>query len=362
MDILKRLDEMEARLAEVNERLGDPDVLKDQSAYRELTRVHSELAEVVGRYHDFKSVRGELQEAAQMLREAHDPEMEEFLREEQARLLQRESELEEQLKLMLIPPDPRDAKNVILEIRAGAGGDEAALFAADLLRMYTRYAEGHGWKVEPLSSSPSELGGFREVIFEIKGKGAYSQLKFESGVHRVQRIPVTESGGRIHTSTATVAVLPEAEEVEVQIDPADLRVDIFRSTGPGGQSVNTTDSAVRITHVPTGVVVSCQDEKSQLQNKEKALRILRARLLKTEQERQQREQAAERRSQVGTGDRSERIRTYNFPQGRVTDHRIGLTLHNLEGILAGGISEFIEALQAADNAEKLQELSASLSG
>ncbi len=362
MNLTKKLDEIEEKLGEISDRLGDPEVLKDQAAYRELARAHAELSIVVDKYREYKQVLGELEEARNMRKETEDPEMEEFLRSEIEKLESAEVNLNEELQLLLIPADPRDEKNVIVEIRAGAGGDEAALFGGDLFRMYSRYAESQGWRVEPLSSSPSELGGFKEVIFAVKGKGAYSKLKYESGVHRVQRIPVTESGGRIHTSTATVAVLPEAEEVELEIDPADLRIDIFRSTGPGGQSVNTTDSAVRITHVPTGVVVSCQDEKSQLQNKEKALRILRARLLKTEQERQQREQAAERRSQVGTGDRSERIRTYNYPQGRVTDHRIGLTLYNLEGILDGGISEFIDTLRATDNAEKLKELSTSLAG
>ncbi len=362
MNLTKKLDEIEEKLGEINARLGDPEVLKDQAAYRELARAHAELSVVVDKYREYKQVLSELEEARQMLKDNDDAEMEEFLRGEIEKLEAAEASLSEELQLLLIPADPRDEKNVIVEIRAGAGGDEAALFASDLFRMYSRYAESQGWRVEPLSSSPSELGGFKEVIFAVKGKGAYSKLKYESGVHRVQRIPVTESGGRIHTSTSTVAVLPEAEEVELEIDPADLRIDIFRSTGPGGQSVNTTDSAVRITHVPTGVVVSCQDEKSQLQNKEKALRILRARLLKTEQERQQREQAAERRSQVGTGDRSERIRTYNYPQGRVTDHRIGLTLHNLEGVLDGGISEFIDTLRATDNAEKLKELSTSLAG
>ncbi|MHB8780279.1 MAG: peptide chain release factor 1 [Candidatus Geothermincolia bacterium] len=352
-----RLDEMEARLDDVNRRLGDPEVSKDQSAYRDLGRLRAELAEVVDLYRDFKSVVAQLADAEQMLKEARDAEMEEFLREEMAGLQSQRASLEERLELLLIPRDPRDAKDVIVEIRAGAGGDEASLFAGDLARMYMRYAEAQGWKTEPLSSSPSDMGGFKEVIFEVRGRGAYSRLKFESGVHRVQRIPVTESGGRIHTSTATVAVLPEAEEVEVELDPNDLRIDIFRSTGPGGQSVNTTDSAVRITHVPTGVVVSCQDEKSQLQNKEKALRILRARLLRVEQERQQREQAEARRAQVGTGDRSERIRTYNFPQGRVTDHRVGVTLHNLEAVLSGEINDFIDALQSAENAEKLKELS-----
>ncbi len=260
---------------------------------------------------------------------------------------------------MLLPRDPLDDKNVIMEIRAGTGGEEAGLFAGELYRMYTRYAESRRWKVESLSSNPSDLGGFKEIIFEVKGKGAYSRLKYESGVHRVQRIPVTESGGRIHTSAATVAVLPEAEDVEVEIGPNDLKVDVYRSTGPGGQSVNTTDSAVRVTHVPTGLVVSCQDEKSQLQNKEKALRILRARLLKNEQDRQQREQAETRRSQVGSGDRSERIRTYNYPQGRMTDHRIGLTLYRLDTILEGDIDEIIESLAAYDRAERLRQMAVS---
>ena len=291
-----------------------------------------------------------------LLKEERDPEMQDFLRDSLREAEGRAGELEERIKVLLLPVDPRDRKDVIMEIRAGAGGEEAGLFAGDLYRMYTRYAERRGWRTEPLSSSPSELGGFKEVIFSVRGEGAYSRLKFESGVHRVQRIPVTESGGRIHTSTATVAVLPEAEEVEVDIDPADLRVDVFRSTGPGGQSVNTTDSAVRITHLPTGVVVTCQDEKSQLQNREKAMRILRARLLRMEQERQRREQAEERRSQVGTGDRSERIRTYNFPQGRVTDHRIGMTLYRLEEVLDGDLDELIEALATADRAERLAEM------
>ncbi len=291
-----------------------------------------------------------------MLREEQDPEMLDFLRDSLQAAEGRSEELEREIKIMLLPPDPRDEKDVIMEIRAGAGGEEAGLFAGDLYRMYTRYADRRGWKTEILSSSPSELGGFKEIIFSVRGKGAYSRMKYESGVHRVQRIPVTESGGRIHTSTATVAVLPEAEEVEVNIDPADLRVDVFRSTGPGGQSVNTTDSAVRMTHIPTGVVVSCQDEKSQLQNREKALRILRARLLRTEQERQQREQAEERRSQVGTGDRSERIRTYNFPQGRISDHRVGLTVHRLEDVLDGELEEIIDTLASADRAERLAEI------
>jgi peptide chain release factor 1 len=355
MDILPKLREIEKAYEELNRKLADPEVLRDQQRYRELSKAHAEMGSVVGRFREYLQARKELEEAQALLREGHDAEMEEFLKEEEAAAERRLGELEEELRLMLLPRDPRDEKNVIMEIRAGTGGEEAGLFAADLFRMYGRYAEKRRWKVEVLSTSPSELGGFKEVIFAVKGEGAFSRLKFESGVHRVQRIPVTESGGRIHTSAATVAVLPEAEEVEVEINPSDLRVDVFRSTGPGGQSVNTTDSAVRVTHLPTGIVVSCQDEKSQLQNREKALRILRARLLKMEQDRQLREQAEERRQQVGTGDRSERIRTYNFPQGRVTDHRVGLTLYRLEEVLQGDMDEIIEGLAADERARLLQE-------
>ena len=355
MDILPRLQELERAYEELTARLADPEVLRDQQRYREMSRTHAEMGEIVRRFREYRRVEGELAEARSLLREEQDEEMQGFLREEEEAAARRLRALEEEMRSLLLPRDPRDRKNVIVEIRAGTGGEEAGLFAADLFRMYNRYAERRGWKVEVLSTSPSELGGFKEVIFAVKGEGAFSRLKFESGVHRVQRIPVTESGGRIHTSAATVAVLPEAEEVELEINPADLRVDVFRSTGPGGQSVNTTDSAVRITHLPTGMVVSCQDEKSQLQNREKALRILRARLLKMEQDRLQREQAEERRSQVGTGDRSERIRTYNFPQGRVTDHRVGLTLYRLEEVLQGDIDEIIEALAAQERARQLQE-------
>jgi len=355
MDILPRLEELERAYEELTARLADPEVLRDQQRYREMARTHAEMEEIVGRFREYRRLERELAEARSLLAEEQDEDMLIYLREEEEAAARRLRELEEEMRSLLLPRDPRDRKNVIMEIRAGTGGEEAGLFAADLFRMYNRYAERQGWKVEVLSTSPSELGGFKEVIFAVKGEGAFSRLKFESGVHRVQRIPVTESGGRIHTSAATVAVLPEAEEVEVEINPADLRVDVFRSTGPGGQSVNTTDSAVRITHLPTGMVVSCQDEKSQLQNREKALRILRARLLKMEQDRLQREQAEERRSQVGTGDRSERIRTYNFPQGRVTDHRVGLTLYRLEEILQGDIDEIIEALAAQERARQLQE-------
>jgi len=356
MGFMDRLEEIERNYNELEKQLAEPDVYEDRQRYAELARSHAELSEVVAALREYREARREAQEAGDMLHEEEDPEMLDFLRDSLEEAESKSEELEQKIKIMLLPPDPRDEKDVIMEIRAGAGGEEAGLFAGDLYRMYTRYADRNGWKTEILSSSPSELGGFKEIIFSVRGKNAYSRLKYESGVHRVQRIPVTESGGRIHTSTATVAVLPEAEEVEVTIDPSDLRVDVFRSTGPGGQSVNTTDSAVRVTHEPTGVVVSCQDEKSQLQNREKALRILRARLLRMEQERQQREQAEERRSQVGTGDRSERIRTYNFPQGRISDHRIGLTVYRLEDVLYGDLEEIIEAVASADRAERLAEI------
>jgi peptide chain release factor 1 len=356
MGFLERLDEIENNYNDLERQLSQPGIYDDRQRYTELARAHAELADVVSSLREYREALREAQEARDMLEDEQDQEMLEFLRDSLQAAESRSEELEQKIKLMLVPTDPRDAKDVIVEIRAGAGGEEAGLFAADLYRMYTHYADRRGWKTETLSSSPSELGGFKEIIFSVRGKGAYSRMKYESGVHRVQRIPVTESGGRIHTSTATVAVLPEAEEIEVTIDPADLRIDVFRSTGPGGQSVNTTDSAVRITHEPTGVVVSCQDEKSQLQNREKALRILRARLLREEQERQQREQAEERRTQVGTGDRSERIRTYNFPQGRVSDHRVGLTLYRLEEVLDGDLEEIIETLASADRAERLAEI------
>jgi len=353
--MLDRLQALEEKYEELTKQMSDPAVLGDLSTYRKLAKAHSDLGEIVGKYREYRQVVSDLEEAYVLREEPQEAEFEALLEEEIDTLEAAKERLEKELQILLLPKDPNDDKNVIVEIRGGTGGDEAALFAADLFRMYSRYAEEKRWKVEVLSSSPTELGGFKEVIFMIEGQGAYSRLKFESGVHRVQRIPTTEAGGRIHTSTATVAVLPEAEEVEVHIDPNDLKIDVYRSSGPGGQSVNTTDSAVRITHLPTGLVVSCQDEKSQHKNKEKALRILRARLFEKMQEEALAEQAAVRRSQVGTGERSERIRTYNFPQGRVTDHRIGLTLYKLDLVLDGDLDELIEALITADQVEKLKE-------
>ncbi|HPT83514.1 MAG TPA: peptide chain release factor 1 [Limnochordia bacterium] len=353
--MLDKLQALEEKYEELTKQMSDPGVLSDPNTYRKVAKAHADLAEIVGKYREYRQVASDLEQAYLLREEPQDEEFEALLEEEIETLEAAKENLEKELQILLLPKDPNDEKNVIMEIRGGTGGEEAALFAADLFRMYSRYAEEHRWKVEVLSSSPTELGGFKEVIFMIEGQGAYSRLKFESGVHRVQRIPTTEAGGRIHTSTATVAVLPEAEEVEVHIDPNDLKIDVYRSSGPGGQSVNTTDSAVRITHLPTGLVVSCQDEKSQHKNKEKALRILRARLFEKMQEEALAEQAAVRRSQVGTGERSERIRTYNFPQGRVTDHRIGLTLYKLNLILDGDLDEIIEALITADQVEKLKE-------
>jgi peptide chain release factor 1 len=347
--ILRNYDELTAQLS-------DPAILGDQDRYRQTAKKHADLAPLAAKVQDYLSVRASIDEAREMLRAESDGEMERFLSEEIASLKKRQEELETELRLLMVPKDPNDDKNVIVEIRAGAGGQEASLFAGELYRMYNRFAERRRWKSSVLSASPSELGGFKEMIFEINGRGAYSALKFESGVHRVQRIPVTESGGRIHTSTVTVAVLPEADDIpEVAMQPQDIRIDIFRSSGPGGQSVNTTDSAVRVTHLPTGMVVSCQDEKSQLQNKERALRILRARLYEKMVEEQQAEMASARRLQVGTGDRSERIRTYNFPQGRITDHRIGLTIYHLDAVLDGDINQLVDGLTAADRADRLEQ-------
>jgi peptide chain release factor 1 len=346
--------EIEDKYADLTRQLADPEVLRDQSRYAEISKAHADLEDSHRLAAEYLQNRASFEEAESMLDEGGlDPEMKDFLVEEKAAARERLETLEHELRLAVLEKDPRDEKNAIVEIRGGAGGDEAALFAAELQRMIMRYAERLRFKTAVLSTTEGALGGVKEVIFEVKGKGAYGALKYESGVHRVQRVPVTESTGRIHTSTATVAVLPEVEDVEVHIDPADVRVDVYRSTGPGGQSVNTTDSAVRLTHIPTGLVVSCQDEKSQLQNKERAFRILRARLYDLAQAEQDARVAAQRRSQVGTGDRAQKIRTYNFPQGRVTDHRIGLTSHRLEAILQGDLDEFTEALRAQERAEQL---------
>ena len=352
----ERLKEIENRFEEIERLLADPDLAARPDDIKALGKEHSELKPIVDAWRSYRSAQGDLDEAKSMLTEASADDkgyLDDEIRTQDASLDRLAAEIAE----MLIPKDPNDERNVIVEIRAGAGGDEAGLFAAELSRMYQRYAESKRWKTDLLTTNESGIGGYKEVIFELKGKGAWSRLKHEGGVHRVQRVPVTESSGRIHTSTVGVLVLPEAEEVDVQIDPSDLRIDVYRSSGPGGQSVNTTDSAVRITHVPTGEVVSCQDEKSQLQNKEKALRILRARLLQVEQDRQRQEQAAARKEQVRSADRSERIRTYNFPENRVSDHRINLTLYRLQEILEGDIDELIDALIMNERKSNLGEAS-----
>lgn len=353
--MLERLDSIEERYEQLSAKIADPEVIAQQDTWRKMVKEHSDLEPIVTKYREYKDVLKQKEEVLAMLKDNMDADMRELVQQELDELKEREEKLEEELKFLLLPKDPNDDRNVIMEIRAGAGGEEAALFAADLFRMYSLYAERHGWKIEIMDANYTDLGGIKEIIFAVEGKGAYSRLKYESGVHRVQRVPVTEAGGRIHTSTATVAVLPEAEEVEVEINPNDLRIDVYRSTGHGGQSVNTTDSAVRITHIPTGIVVTCQDEKSQLKNKEKAMRVLKSRLLAIAQAEQDEQLAQTRRSQVGTGDRSERIRTYNFPQGRVTDHRIGLTIYQLDAFLNGDMDEMIDALITADQAERLAQ-------
>jgi len=355
----QRLAEIERLYDELTRELSSPEVASDPVRLRELGKRHAELYDIISAHRARQAALQQAEEARAMARDEREPEMAAFLRNEESEAERRALELERNLEALLVPKDPNDDKSVVLEIRAGTGGREAALFAADLLDMYQRYAERHGWKTEVLSSSPSELGGFKEVVLEVRGKGAYSRLKHESGVHRVQRIPVTESSGRVHTSTATVAVMPEAEEAEVDINAKDLEIDVFRSSGPGGQSVNTTDSAVRITHRPTGIKVEVQEERSQRQNREKAMRYLRARLLKRAQDEQQREEAASRRAQVGTGERSEKIRTYNFPQNRVTDHRAGLSVHDLPAVMAGDLDDFVNALMARERQEQLAARDAS---
>lgn len=349
-----KLEFIEEKYEDLSHKISDPEIIGEQSLWKKLVKEHSDLEPLVQKFREYKSVLKGIDDSKEMLSEEEDKEMLEMIKAELSDLEDKKSALEEELKIMLLPKDPNDDKNVIVEVRGAAGGEEAALFAGDLFRMYTRYAERQGWKVEILSSNPTDIGGYKEVIFEINGKGAYSRLKYESGAHRVQRVPTTEAGGRIHTSTSTVLVMPEADDVDFELDMNDVRIDVFRSSGHGGQSVNTTDSAVRVTHIPTGTVVSCQDEKSQLKNKEKALKILKSRLLDAEIERQNAEIASDRKSKVGTGDRSERIRTYNFPQGRVSDHRIGLTLYKLDAFIDGDLDEMIDALITTDQAEKLK--------
>ena len=353
MSMFEKLDEVEKRYEELVRLLADPRVLANPREMQKLARERAEISKLVDTYRLYKKVDEEIQESRALLLES-DEEMRELAKSELQALKERQTALEQEIRVLLLPKDPRDEKNIFLEIRAGTGGEEAALFAADLFRMYAKYAEMNRWRVEVMSQNPTGLGGFKEIIALVEGKGVYSRLKYESGVHRVQRVPATEASGRIHTSAVTVAVLPEADEVEVEINPNDLRIDVYRSSGPGGQSVNTTDSAVRITHLPTGMVVTCQDEKSQHKNKAKALKVLRARLLDQLIEERRSEISEERKSQVGSGDRSERVRTYNFPQNRLTDHRLGLTLYRLDGILEGDLGEVVDALNTHFQAEALQ--------
>ena len=353
--MLDKLHAVEEKYRELESLISDPAVLADMPKWQKLSREHAQLAPVVEKYREYKKVREGFLEAKAIFDDNPDADMRRLAEDEIAELRPRLEALERELPILLLPKDPNDAKNVIVEIRGGVGGEEAALFAGDLFRMYARYAERRGWRVDVIDKNATEIGGFKEISFSVDGAGAYSFLKYESGTHRVQRVPVTESSGRIHTSAVTVAVLPEAEEVEVEIAPADLRIDTYCASGAGGQYVNRTETAIRITHLPTGIVVQCQDEKSQLKNKEKAMRVLRARILEAAREEQAATVAADRKSQVGSGDRSERIRTYNFPQGRVTDHRIGLTLHKLAAVLDGDLDELLAALITADQAEKLRQ-------
>jgi len=352
--MFERLDQIEARYEELTHALASPEVINDSTKYQKTAKAHSELTDVVEKYREYKDLRRGIAESKAVLADEKDPEMRAYAQEELDNLEIRMHKTEEELKILLLPKDPNDEKDVILEIRAGTGGDEATLFAAEVFRMYTRYAETQGWKVEVLNTSESGVGGLKEVIAMIQGDHVYSHMKYESGVHRVQRVPETEQQGRVHTSAVTVAVLPEAEDVDIKIEPKDLRIDTFCSSGPGGQSVNTTYSAVRITHIPTNTVVSCQDEKSQIKNRDKAMRVLRSRLYEMEMQKQQEALAKERKTMVGSGDRSEKIRTYNFPQNRVTDHRIGLTIHQLSDVMDGKLRPLIEALVTHYQAEKLK--------
>ena len=356
MTMLDKLQDIKKRYTDLEKSLSDPEVISNNSLFQEYAKEHSELTQLVSIINQYDQLVKEISETEEMLELEDDEEFLELAKEELVELKEKRETLERDIKFMLLPKDPNDGKNVIVEIRAGTGGDEAGLFSAELFRMYNRYATPQGWKTDMISSHATGVGGFKEVIFSVEGANAYAQLKYESGVHRVQRVPTTESAGRIHTSAVTVAVLPEAEEVEVEIEPEDLRIDFFRSSGPGGQSVNTTDSAVRITHIPTNIVVSCQDEKSQHKNRAKAMKVLRARLLDQMQGEQDAQRSAERRTQIGSGDRSEKIRTYNFPQNRLTDHRIGFTLYKLESVMEGELDELIESLMVADQNERLKLL------
>jgi len=355
LTLFEKLAQIELRYDEMTTQLSSPEIHGDSARYQKLARAHADLSAIVEKFREWKLIEKGLAETKQMQAEAVDPEMKQLAHDEERQLTEKKEAIERQLKLLLLPKDPNDEKNVILEIRAGTGGDEAALFAGELFRMYSRYAESQGWRVEVLESSPSSLGGLKEIVAAVQGQKVYSKLKYESGVHRVQRVPATEQQGRIHTSAATVAVLPEADEIDIKIEPKDLRVDTFCSSGPGGQSVNTTYSAVRITHIPSGLVVSQQDEKSQIKNRAKAMRVLRARLYEMEQAKQHEQIAAERRGQIKTGDRSEKIRTYNFPQNRLTDHRIGLTLHQLTDVMDGKLGAVVDGLTTHYEAERLKQ-------
>ena len=352
--MVHRLEHVEQQYLDLEQKLADPDIHKDPGRFKTLMQEHAHLSELVECYRRYRKNQDELRDARAMVEAESDPDLRDMAREEVEQLEATADQIERELKMLLVPRDPLDEKSSIMEIRAGTGGDEASLFAADLYRMYQRFAEQKGWKTEVMTASETEVGGFKEVIFSISGKQVFGSLKFESGVHRVQRVPTTESGGRIHTSAVTVAVLPEAEDTDIQVNPEDLRIDVFRSSGPGGQSVNTTDSAVRVTHLPTGLVVTCQDEKSQHKNKAKALRVLKARLYEAEEQRKNAERASARKNQIGSGDRSERIRTYNFPQNRLTDHRINLTLYKLESVIQGELSEVVDALKLSDREEQLK--------